>query len=144
MSTFPYDQRNYTFLRKFGGGGIFERFLPKIYIWTTERKKPCRICATRLGGRKRIKRRSLPPQAERRMTGFSLRVRLPLYHEIQQVEIFFAYAAFGAFPVVGDVFKLCSGGDAVFRIAEFFIVNPAAGAAHILRHLCFLVFCIVG
>ena len=133
---------DYTFLRKFGGGGGFFMFFNENLHSDNGKKKPCRICATRLGGRKRLRQRSLPPQAECR--GFSEGVRLPLYHEIQQVEIFFAHAAFGAFPVVGDVFKLGSGGDAVLGVAELFIVNPAAGAAHILRHLCFLVFCIVG
>ena len=46
----------------------------------------------------------------------------------------FIYAADGAYPVVRYVFKSSAGGNAVFGVADFRVVNVAAWITDIFLH----------
>lgn len=50
------------------------------------------------------------------------------------LEHILAYAAQGADVVVGEVFKLCARGDAVFGFALFGIVDIVADGADVFVH----------
>lgn len=49
-------------------------------------------------------------------------------------EIVFAYAAEGAYPVLGDIFPGSAWLDAVVGIAHFGVVNVTASVANVLSH----------
>lgn len=50
-------------------------------------------------------------------------------------KVFFSHSAEGAYPIVGNVFKFCTWSDAVFRVANFWVVNPIAYCANIFVHI---------
>ena len=52
-------------------------------------------------------------------------------------EIVFAYAADGAYPIFGNVFKGCAGGDAAIGVAYFGVIHITAGFANVLLHKLF-------
>ena len=49
-------------------------------------------------------------------------------------EVVLAYAADGAYPVFGDVFKGSAGGDAAVGVAYFGVINVTTGVANVLFH----------
>ena len=49
-------------------------------------------------------------------------------------ELVFVDAALGAHPVVGDLFERRAGFDAVERIPQLLLVDPAADNAHVFGH----------
>lgn len=61
-----------------------------------------------------------------------------LFHHF---EIFFSDTTEGAYPVVGNFFKRCSGGDSSIGVSHGRVVNPIAYCATILFHnVCLLRF----
>ena len=53
---------------------------------------------------------------------------------IIRFEIFLAYEADGAAPLLGEVFKSCSCGNVVLRVTHGGIVHPVTDEAFILLH----------
>ena len=53
---------------------------------------------------------------------------------IFRAEVFLAYAADGAYPVLGEVFESGAGSYAVIGVAELWIIDVTAGVANILFH----------
>ena len=51
-----------------------------------------------------------------------------------RTEIFLAYAANWANPILGDVFKSCSRLYAIVGIAYFWVIHITAGLADVLFH----------
>lgn len=45
-----------------------------------------------------------------------------------------AYTAYGAGPVIGDLFKRCSRSNSRIRISCFWIINITANGAYVLLH----------
>lgn len=57
-------------------------------------------------------------------------------------KVFFPHSAEGAYPIVGDVFKRCSGGNAAVGVSGGWVVHPVAHCAAILFHdVCFVLGC---
>lgn len=50
-------------------------------------------------------------------------------------KVFFSHSAEGAYPIVGNVFKFCTWSDAVFRVANLWVVNPIAYCANVFVHI---------
>lgn len=48
----------------------------------------------------------------------------------------FSYSAQGAYPIVGNVFKSCSGGDASLGVSHSRIIYPVTYGANVLLHDC--------
>jgi hypothetical protein len=55
---------------------------------------------------------------------------LPLY----RAEIFLAYSAKRANPIIWDVFECCTWSDAALWITYFWIINPTTHVANIFLH----------
>ena len=53
-------------------------------------------------------------------------------------ELILAYAAEGAYPVSGEVFKGCAGSDAVFGITYCGVVFIPANVTNVLHNSCWL------
>ena len=53
---------------------------------------------------------------------------------LARLKFIFAYAAEGANPVFGEVFKGCAGFDAGIGVAHFGVVNPVADNTFVLLH----------
>ena len=54
--------------------------------------------------------------------------------DLARLKFIFAYAAEGANPVFGKVFKGCAGFDAGIGVAHFGVVNPVADNTFVLLH----------
>ena len=50
-------------------------------------------------------------------------------------ELIFAYAAKGAFKILGQVLKLRAGGNTALRITQFLVINPTAYVTNMLHKL---------
>jgi hypothetical protein len=57
-----------------------------------------------------------------------------------ELKLFLADAAVGADPILGDIFPLGAGGDAVIGISDCLIIDIAANDTDILFHVNFLPF----
>ena len=66
------------------------------------------------------------------------RTSVSLQERLTFLELILAYAAQGADKIVGQIFPLRAGGDAVVRIAGGFVVHPATDGASVNFHICFL------
>ena len=53
---------------------------------------------------------------------------------LYDAEVLLAYSAERANPVIGDVFKCCTGSDSSFGISLCGIVDPAASVTNVLFH----------
>lgn len=51
-------------------------------------------------------------------------------------KLVFADPTYGAYPVVGQIVKTCSGGNAVVRVAYFGIIFPLAHFTVVFVHSC--------
>jgi hypothetical protein len=49
-------------------------------------------------------------------------------------EIILAYSAEGALEIIGQILKLCTGGDAVIGVADCLVLFPAAYFTYIFLH----------
>lgn len=56
----------------------------------------------------------------------------PLFYRF---ELVFTYAAYRTNPVVGKVFKFCSGSDASVRISDRRVIDPVTDCAYIFFHI---------
>ena len=52
-------------------------------------------------------------------------------------KVVFANTAFGAFPIVGDVFELGAGGKSAIGVTDFGVIDPAAYVADIFFHVLY-------
>lgn len=56
----------------------------------------------------------------------------------QDGKVVLADAAFGAFPIVGNIFEGGTGGNAAIGVAHFGVVDPSAYIAYIFFHFALL------
>ena len=59
---------------------------------------------------------------------------------IIRFEIFFSNSTQRAYPIIRNIFKLCSGFDSAFRITYLRIVNEITNGANVLHVVSFFKF----